>query len=336
MVVCYHIGVSQDPDNLDVIASFFSDYGLFGVDIFFPLSGYLITGFLINRYERYDILVFFIRRFFRIVPLYMAALLIFLTASMIFHVNLDALHNLWKNALFLTGWAVFHEGRDVVPYTITWSVSVEEFAYILFGLGAFLLRGRLGVFLSTMILFAIALRFAINMAGIADVYYYPPARLDSIALGGLTALATYRGWPVIAPLLLLFFVTSIAMQFGRIPYHSLVYLQIAAGTCFFIHVFATFMPRVDLPILNTVASIGFYSYFIYLFHYFNIYVFENAQRLLDIQLAYWLSVSLVLFLTYTQAWFSYRFYEGPLMAVGRRLEQKINHRITPSTKSEIT
>lgn len=321
MVLIYHVGVELGSAP-GPMSEWFYRRGLLGVDIFFPLSGFLITSFLLTRYSKSDIRTFFLRRFFRIVPLYMVALLVYALACVATGTNLDTLHSLWKNALFLTGWDIFHGERALVPYTITWSLSVEEFAYIIIGLGALFLRGRIVWLLLAMTLGALALRYSINLAGYKDVYFYPPARLDSVALGGLTAWAGMRGKPVLIPLLILLGVTLYAMQFGRVPYHTLIYLAICLATCLVMHTIVVHLPRVDTPIVNGIASIGFYSYFIYLFHYFNIGVLALIESRTILNFGFWGIVVLALILTYIQAWLSFRFFEGPMMAFGRRLEKR--------------
>lgn len=322
MVLLFHVGIETDTVQ-DPVADWFIRHGLLGVDIFFPLSGFLITNFLLKRYTKSDVGVFFLRRFFRIVPLYMAALAIYALASLATRTNLELLHNIWKNALFLTGWFIFHGEREMVPYTITWSLSVEEFAYIIIGLGALLLRGRIAVLLLVLTIGAIGLRCAINVAGLSNVYFYPPARLDSVALGGLTAWAAVTKKPVIVPLLIIFGLAEFVMQFGRIPFHTLIYVEISLLTCLLIHVIVYWLPDFHNPVLNRIASIGYYSYFIYLFHYFNIVALNRIETYFSVKMGFWIIGLIVLIVTYCQAWLSFRFYEGPVMAFGRALECRL-------------
>ena len=346
MVIFYHVGAIDRASLPDPAAAWLSRFGLLGVDIFFPLSGYLITSFLLNRHGRGDIGVFFLRRFFRIVPLYMAALAAYAVASLVTGTNLDTLHNLWQNALFLTGWVIFHGDRAMVPFTITWSLSVEEFAYILLGLAALALRGRLAWFLAALAVGALALRWWLSASGYGTTYFYPPARLDSIAIGGLVAWAGRNRHPVVVPLLVALGATWLGMQTGRAAEHTLVYLLITLGTCLVIHVVATYLPgggtagrtaagRAGGALIEGVATVGFYSYFIYLFHYFNIEALALAEGALGLSLGFWFEGTLALALTCAQAWLSFRFFEGPLMAYGRRLETRVARRRPPPATAEL-
>lgn len=321
MVVVYHVAGDLPVPEGDAVAAWFERYGMLGVDMFFPLSGYLITGFLLRRHGGADIRVFFLRRIFRIIPLYYLALLLYLLASVLTGINREVVGNLWQNALFLTGWTIFHVGRDTVPYTITWSLSVEEFAYILVGLSALFLRGRLLWALVALCLFSIALRLAINLGGLVDSYFYPPARLDSIAIGGLLAWAHHTARPALVPLLAALAASVAIGAFGSPQlFNTMIFVSISLATCLAIHLSVTWLPQMRDPLTSAVASVGFYSYFIYLFHFFNIAGLDMVLGQFGLHLSFWTFTAMVMLLTYVQAWLSYRFYEGPLMGLGHRLE----------------
>ena len=81
MVVLFHVATRYPMESLDIVARQFLRYGFLGVDIFYPLSGFLITRFLLGHAERGSIKAFFLRRVFRIVPLYLVAVTIFFIAA---------------------------------------------------------------------------------------------------------------------------------------------------------------------------------------------------------------------------------------------------------------
>jgi peptidoglycan/LPS O-acetylase OafA/YrhL len=141
LVVLYHVGVPMFGG------------GFIGVDVFFVLSGYLITGLIVREIEtsgRLDLLHFYARRARRLLPASALMLLIISAATAILlsppeQVNLARsarataayLSNLW-----FTGEAsnYFAPGIETNPLLHTWSLAVEEQFYafwpllVLFGL----------------------------------------------------------------------------------------------------------------------------------------------------------------------------------------------------------
>lgn len=118
--------------------AFFS--GLFGVELFFVLSGVLIGGLLIEVFNHEDVQkrlkIFIFRRWFRTLPLYFIMLFIYWSGNK----YVDSVENtdvaLWKYFLFIQNF--FH----VQPtfFGVSWSLSIEEWFYILFPVSLFLLK----------------------------------------------------------------------------------------------------------------------------------------------------------------------------------------------------
>ena len=79
-VVAFHVYLCNAPTSrLGYAVEIFCDRGWIGVQIFFVLSGYLITGILLDSANRSDYLSgFFFRRALRIFPVYYLTLIIFL------------------------------------------------------------------------------------------------------------------------------------------------------------------------------------------------------------------------------------------------------------------
>lgn len=186
---------------LDVVTS----AGLFGVDLFFVLSAYLITGLLLREAEargQINIGAFYLRRALRIWPLYYVALA--LTVFVVPHLITDdfPFAHAIAFALFAGNWStVVLGGPDSVAAPL-WSVSVEEQFYLVWPL--FLLI--FGVRRIPQIAFgaltvAFATRAALLLAGGShDFWNNTFTRLDPIALGALVAVATRRRLPALASL----------------------------------------------------------------------------------------------------------------------------------------
>lgn len=114
--------------------------GGFGVSFFFVISGFLITTLLcaeLDRYGEISLREFYIRRAFRILPIFYVVLFIALLAAAVgilrSGVDLDA--TLSQLLHYFNFYAIFHTGYDIVPGTgVYWSLAIEEHFYVVFPL----------------------------------------------------------------------------------------------------------------------------------------------------------------------------------------------------------
>ena len=175
------------------------DFGWAGVQLFFVLSGFLITRVLFALNQREDYLLYFYkRRVRRIVPLYALALAILLfvvPALGLSTPNLDEdrKHQVWL-WLYLTNWHPhFAHTNSVVNHF--WSLAVEEQFYLLWPL---LVRragaGRLLQVCAAIALASLAWRIAQVRQGTdpALIYVATFARFDALALGAAVAVVFTR------------------------------------------------------------------------------------------------------------------------------------------------
>lgn len=325
LVVFFHVAVEY-PGAGGAFEQFFMTYGSKGVDIFFPLSGFLISSFLLQSDRPDFIKVFFLRRAFRILPLYLVAVTLAAAAMMVTGIDLWLIDRIWINYSFLTAWFIHFQGPGVVPYTITWSLSVEEFAYVLFGLVALVSRRALPWVLIALSVLPAFLKYWHVSQGLG-FYFLPVARIDSIAIGGVTAWLMISGRRPLLWLGAALMAGHALALTGEEMRATLGLIILALWTSVAIVLFRTRLRGVGGPVVSVGAILGFYSYFIYLFHVFVIAaLFEILPRLpvalpdLWAYLPFWAVASACLAMTYAAAWLSYRWFEGPLMRFGRSLE----------------
>ena len=174
--------------------------GQFGVQMFFVISGYLITSTSMRRWdppESISIKAFYLLRFARIAPL-LLLLLLLLSSLHLAHVSGYVIPpktgGLGRALLAaLTFHINFLEAtRDYLPanWDILWSLSVEEMFYLFFPVIARLLRRR-NLLIALLLLFVIAGPFArakvFNPNPVWREYSYLGG-MDAIALGCLTAM----------------------------------------------------------------------------------------------------------------------------------------------------
>ncbi|RMH26225.1 MAG: acyltransferase, partial [Planctomycetota bacterium] len=141
LVMAFHIWRYTGDAVAGRAVSLVAGMGWAGVDVFFVLSGFLITGILLDtkgrpRYWRN----FFIRRSLRIFPLYYAVMTALVAGAVVID-RLDlaiddpalaTIDKAWINYLYLTNFVKAFWGANVVPLDIAWSLAVEEQFYIFF------------------------------------------------------------------------------------------------------------------------------------------------------------------------------------------------------------
>lgn len=328
LVLGYHAYFRFASDASDPVAALLGSMGWIGVDVFFALSGFLIVSILARDARAGDMAGFFRRRFFRIVPIFMVAMAVYAVGSYATGIDVENFDRLWIPALFLNGWLIPVLGVSEVPFTITWSLSVEEFAYLALGLAALRSQGRL----RAMVLAFVVVAFAVRLTVLAThwipldlLYYFVPARLDAIAFGGLGALGYYARFlsshraTIVAGLAT--FGLMVAFHWAKaeswfLPAMGYSLFGLACGA-WVTGLAGSAAPAG--PLVRVLASIGRLSYFIYLFHMF----FLEGLRLVQVplfgrELPYWLALAIATTACYLVAQVSWRLLEAPLIQRGRR------------------
>lgn len=174
----------------------FNSFGIYGVTIFFTLSGFLITYLLLKEKEKsntVDINKFYIRRVLRIWPLYFLFLVIVL-----FVIDFQISSNIWYYLLMLPNipWAVGSAGGAIHSIPLLshyWSLGVEEQFYAFW---PFVIKkiSKLKWFLIGFCLFFVGLKFALKLTHapatlISFVYY---TRFSCLIIGGFGAYLYYK------------------------------------------------------------------------------------------------------------------------------------------------
>ena len=167
--------------------------GWIGVDLFFVLSGFLITGILYEakgggRFFR----SFYMRRVLRIFPLYYGFLAAyFLLAPMLFSQGAELREGQeWYWSYLLNVEIARHGWPEHNAIAHFWSLAVEEQFYLLWPLvvWAFSRRTLLRLCVGCVV-GALALRVALAAGGLAlPAYVLTPTRIDALAIGGWLAL----------------------------------------------------------------------------------------------------------------------------------------------------
>ena len=177
--------------------------GYVGVDVFFVISGFLITGILLRsvQTDRFSLLQFYERRIRRIFPALFAVLaattvcavcLLFPRELTNFGKSLFATSLFYANYHFMHDTAYFAAPADSKPLLHMWSLAVEEQFYLLFPVYLYAVWRWLRPWLLTLTLALSALSLGYSiwlMANAPDqAFYSAPARAWELMLGSLLAM----------------------------------------------------------------------------------------------------------------------------------------------------
>jgi len=323
--------------------------GPFGVDLFFVLSGFLITGILIAAREKVHYFKnFYARRVLRLFPVYYAYLLVLMFVIPLIH---RALHTSmeeysgpwWWYLAYFCNWKPNFGWRDAGLGHI-WSLAVEEQFYLIWPTIVLLAgRRRLPWVCGALILSATALRCVWSAQGATwnQIYRLTVTRWDTMAFGALAALAVRsESWLPIAkrwaPRLMLggtVIFCALAIYAGgpdwsRAPIQTVgsTFASLAFTGLVLFAATAQAGPLHRLLRRPLLLAMGKYSYFIYVVHGLVIsHVYWVGEFIVKKRPATAVPVKLGLLgvvsvLVFYLAKLSWRFFEAPILKLKRHFD----------------
>ncbi|MFK7913345.1 MAG: acyltransferase family protein [Pseudomonadales bacterium] len=333
-VVLYHAGISL-----------FSG-GYVGVDVFFVISGYLITSLILPEIaeSRFSFRSFYERRIRRLFPALFAVLLISCIPALWllmpgeledFGQSVATTTVFSSNFLFFSENGYFEGPAEQKPLLHTWSLAIEEQYYLIFPALLLLIRNRLGSQFQrwTLGLFAASLALSIYSVQFhpTAAFYLLPSRTWELLLGSLLAMgiihaSSHRG---LNETLAWIGITLIAIAvFGyesTTPFPGLAALLPCAGTALLIYSGQQTRTSVaQLLSLRPLVLIGLISYSLYLWHW-PVLVFAKHWLIREAHL--WESLLLVA-LSVLLATLSWRYIEQPFRGKSGWFSQRALFRIT--------
>lgn len=317
--------------------------GFSGVDVFFVISGYVVSASLFRNYrpDFFSFLThFYARRIIRIFPALIVCLIIvsasttlFVPESWLSHTNkytgLLAFFGISNIALVWLNDGYFSPKVDYNPFTHTWSLAVEEQFYLCFPLLLFLMlkfknkRNLPGILISgsLSIFLILSLLYAVHETDASpdNAFYLLPSRFWELACGALLFQMHARGKMIPTSHRTMFFSLLFGVLFvvsGFIfskaenfpfPWAILPVCGTALLICGVIHK-SRKRPIIQMFIENRLfVYIGKISYSLYLWHW-PVYVLIRWT----IGLETILTMSLAIALTFVSAIISYHYIEVPL------------------------
>lgn len=263
--------------------------GYIGVDIFFVISGYLITSIILEEKKRntFSIINFYERRARRILPALNVVLILTTIAAYIFmpanslkeySQSLVSVTTFSSNVFFYMTSGYFSQTSAEKPLLHTWSLAVEEQYYLFLPL-MIVLVGVLGErwLVSSVLLMAgasfIVAQVLLSTDAVDANYYLIFSRAWELFFGSIIAFISLRKLHAVRwtmELLSIFGISMIAYSIvsfdNRTPFPGVYTLIPVLGACFII-VFAdskSFVGRILSH--NVLVIVGLISYSLYLWH----------------------------------------------------------------------
>lgn len=318
-------------------------FGYFGVEVFFVLSGFLIGTILLKNYvnETFcfsDIKRFLIRRWFRTLPAYYLVLLLNIIIAVLFQYDYSSW---WKYLFFIQNFSNY----NITFFKESWSLSVEEWTYILMPIVLFFAFNRIKIakkysfifLVGLLIVFFHLLRFyAYKTLNIVEMDVWNTEikstviyRIDAILIGFVVAwlhyfyksvLYKYRVYLLIITAHLFFFQFVVLNVLGvtlvthplyfKVFYFTFTSIIVALAMPFFINWKTTY--KVLTKPIELISKISYSMYLLHysiiavLFKYFNFQV-ESILLLIG-----------YIFTTTIFSYLMYRFYEKPMTDLRNR------------------
>ncbi|MEW5624800.1 acyltransferase family protein [Pseudomonas putida] len=296
--------------------------GFIGVDIFFVISGFIITDLLAKRAGKFSFYNFYISRIKRIFPAYFVMLVVVCLLSAvlflpydfkIFQKSFSSAATFTSNQYFAGFGSYFGPRVDELPFLHTWSLAIEMQFYLLYPMLVFFTpqRWRLCVFaLLTFGLFIFS-GYQTSTGAPDNLYFSLVTRMPEFLLGAVVALSIQKRELsiVLATALgglgaVMLFVSLIVIDRQHFPGFWSILPCVGAGLL----IVARRGPANAILATRPMVWFGSLSYSLYLWHWpilAFIRYYTGHYTLSASWLVMFVSISLLL------AWLSYRFVETP-------------------------
>jgi peptidoglycan/LPS O-acetylase OafA/YrhL len=269
--------------------------GFYGVDLFFVLSGFLITTLLLEEHDRSGGIAmgdFYRRRAYRLLPGLLAVIAVYIALSF---ASLPALERVAAGGLYGANFVLASGSHllDGTPFVPFWSLAEEEQFYLFWPLLLLLLLHQrvreswIAWALGAIVLGLVAYRYVLvaDGASATRLYYAPDTHANGLVLGCLLALLRRRGlrvpglvgWLGLTALLVAFAFPLLTggIVFGLDP--ATVAAALLTGAALEQGLLARCLS------FRPLVWIGLISYSLYLWHFFCLELFDwHAQVALPV------------------------------------------------------
>lgn len=344
LVVLFHASEFAYDASGTKISSFAENFaaisiiGLTGIDLFFVLSGFLITGILIDtRNETYALKNFYIRRALRIFPVYFLTLALVLLYAVSANQEIDSAKIL-THLIYIQNISL-HFNEDVFIYlNHTWSLAIEVQFYLIWSLilvWSYKKSPLMSALICTsLITFAAFMRLYLTNEDLYKLAYTTTfARMDALCMGALISICIQSNYNAIkkhqdtinAIMMASAVILLIIVVFSENAEHAInniIKYGLTCSTLLYGGLILSLLMNNEnilrfkkILCLKYLRKIGCMSYGIYLFHVPILFVIGKALH--ENSLGFGLNYILILggggAITIIAANLSYKYFEKPIL-----------------------
>lgn len=317
--------------------------GHLGINLFFVLSGFLITYLLLweqKKSGKINLVNYLMRRTLRVWPLYFLIILFGFFVFPRLPYGIETVHELWRYSLFLANFDELLVGlNDSINFlTAIWTVAVEEQFYIvwglLIGLFAFKKKSMYMLFFTLITLGSIVFRL-MNYDEPRVLYFHTFSVMSDLGIGGLIGLLAFQNklqgffQKLSRPVVIIVYIIGLTLilfehSIFKGPFISVA--RIVPGLFFaFVILEQVYCNRsffkVDrIPFMKYSGEI---SYGFYMFHCISIYywaMFFRDHQLTEHLYQFLFYLLAVFVTTYIAAMISYKYFEQPFLRLKKKFK----------------
>ncbi|HAT4488971.1 TPA: acyltransferase [Legionella pneumophila] len=320
LVLIYHGGLSLFPS------------GFIGVDVFFVISGFLITTIIHESLNKNDFSFFdfYNRRLWRLQPVFVALIVVTTLLSVLFYLPDDLIEfsrSARKASLFIsnlffnkTTTGYFSPDTHQLPLLHTWSLSIEWQCYlvlplVMYGLYRFLNKGQVIYVVHGLAILFFLLALHYSQTAPAQTYYQFSSRIFEFLIGSCIALSPRIEFSINKSILvilgssaLFFIIYTATLDNILLGYPNWRTLFVCLATGLLIALGTNFP---SLAIVNTLSFrplvfIGVLSYSLYIWHWvvFSMLRYQNIEERPEV-------LFIVYGIVFILAYLSWRYIEKP-------------------------
>ena len=265
--------------------------GFIGVDIFFVISGYLITSIIINQLNEnnFSFKNFYERRARRILPVYLLVIFVSIPFAWLFILPINIVEfskSIISGIFFASNFYFYSSGQVynaesslLIPFLHTWSLSIEEQFYLIIPLVSVIFYKYLNKNLFILIITLLLISLTYSQYAKIDYsknFYFLSTRAWELLTGSLLAIIklNFKGKfinkisSMYLPILGLFLITYALLFFQDSQKHpSFLTLIPIIGTSFIIYFLNTKGLVYKFLSTKILVGVGLISYSLYLWHY---------------------------------------------------------------------